>query len=275
MKKIIIVITLVFSFIAGSVFSTDTAMAGESVATLQKQIKSLQTTISSFKKQISSKDKQISELKKQIATKDKEINVYKSKSVNVLKTKVAFEGNVKSGNYQYLNNSVPVSLEYKGVRYSPVSMISEMIGFKTVYKNKEDVIHIGSEPDGSYMSDLMEPYFINYDSLEINKSMKMANQNYNKGYSFDLPSYYDFKQAFNLNGKYKNIKGTLGLDDSRNTGEVKVTFIGDGTEISTITILEGGLPVDFNLDVSNIMKLEITAYSTNGLKVNIVNTIIN
>jgi hypothetical protein len=265
---------LVFSFLAGSILSTGTAMAGESVATLQKQIKSLQTTISTFKKQISSKDKQIIELKKQIATKDKELNVYKSKSVNVLKTKVAFEGNVRSGNYQYLNNSVPVTLDYKGVRYAPVSLISEMLGFKTVYKNKEDVIYIGSEPNGSFMSDLLEPYYTT-NTISINEEMIMGEQSYNKGYNIEF-GYTGNKHSFNLDGKFKNISGIFGIEDGRAGGATTVTFIGDGTDLGKIEINEGDLPIKYNLDVTNILKLEVVIKNDNwGTTVNFANVVIN
>lgn len=277
MKKGSIAILLIFSFLIGSLFPTSVAQAGETITSLKKQIKSLQATINSQKQKLDSKDKEISNLKKQIAAKDKEITNLKTNIANPLKTKLAYEGNVVSGNYQIGKTSVPVTIDYKGVRYSPTQLLGELLESKAIYQSKEDTIFYGTLPNGSYMSDILEPFYIARNGkAEINNEMTMAGQKYNKGFSFTTYRYD--KISFNLNGKYSRLTGIIGLEDyGRNVNKTYLIY-GDGKLLGTYDIKASGLPLPIDLDVSGVKEFIIQSDDNKtpdiGTQLNMANLVI-
>jgi hypothetical protein len=82
----------------------------------------------------------------------------------------------------------------------------------------------------------------------------MGGVNYNKGYSMSLSGYSSV--SFNLQGKYRNIKGLIGLDDSE-AYDREVIILGDNEELARIQLSRGELPVPLDLDVTNVHNLVI------------------
>lgn len=260
MKKKSLVFLILVAFVVGTMFSTSAAVASTSVTSLQKQIKTLKTTVSKQKTQIAKKDKEISGYKKTVSSKDKEIKKYKSYAVNPLKTKIAYQGNVISGNYQIGNTSVPAIFDYKGIKYAPVNMIGDLLRTKASYNKSSDTVLFGSTLNGSYMSDILKPYSSSND-VSVNKNMIMGGINYNKGYSMQFWSenYY----SINLEGKYSNITGVIGIDDNSDTnGNAQILIYGDNEDLvlGTYNIEQGGLPLNVDIDVSGIKKLKVYQY---------------
>lgn len=284
MKKRSLVFLIVFALVAGSLFSTSVVEASESNASLQKQIKSLKSTVSKQNKQMKDKDKQIkswkstsTKQKSQLKEKDKKIadlNKKISYSVVPLKTKVAFQGNEFSGNTQIGTSSIPVVLDYKGIKYSPVDLIGGLLNYKTIFNKTKDTVYFGVEPSGSYMSDILKPYYSN-DSFYINQSMKMGEESYNKGYAMEFDWYSDSWYSINLAGKYAHISGIMGMDDSSDNKGGIVKIYGDDNLLGSYELEKGGLPLNIDLDVSNVKKLEITANTSEDEIINFANLIIN
>lgn len=264
MRKCSIIFSLVFAFVIGSFISANAAEASGSNESLQKQIASLKSTVEKQKKQLKEKDKQITDLKKQI-----------SYSVRPLSTKVAYEGNVVSGNYQIGNSSVPALLDYKGIKYVPTDLIGNLLNYKAIFNKSTNTIFFGTEPSGTYMSDILKPYYSSK-TIYTNKTMKMGGQLYNKGYSMEFYWSDNDKYSMNLGGKYSHITGVLGIDDdSSHFDNTTFSIYGDGKLLGTYNIEEGGLPVNIDLDVTNVKKLEISAKVRNYSDVDFANVIIN
>ena len=275
MKKKSLVFLFIFALVAGSLFSTNVAEASKSVSQLEKEIKTLKATNAKQKKHLKEKDKQIKSQKSEITKKNKTISDLNKKltySVTPLKTKVAYQGNEISGNYQLGNSSVPAVLDYKGIKYSPVNMLGDLLSAKTTYNKSENTVFFGAIPNGSYMSDLLKPYY-STEYVDINQSMEMGGQKFNKGYSIDV--WNSSKYAVNLAGKYSNITGLIGLDDSESNEGAIVYFYGDKKLIGKYILEEAGLPINIDLDVTNIKKLEVKAESNAEEKLNLANLIIN
>lgn len=263
MRKCSIIFSLVFSFVIGSFISANAAEASGSNESLQKQIASLKSTVEKQKKQLKEKDKQITDLKKQI-----------SYSVKPLSTKVAYHGNVISGNYQIGNSSVPVLLDYKGIKYVPTDLIGNLLNNKATFNKSTNTIFFGAEPSGTYMSDILKPYYSSQ-TIYTNQTMKMGGQLYNKGYSMKFYSFYNDSYSINLGGKYSHITGVLGIDDNYYNDDTVVKIYGDNKLIGTYELEKGGLPINIDLDVSNIKKFEVYAKSGASEIINFANVIIN
>ncbi|WP_316569275.1 NPCBM/NEW2 domain-containing protein [Neobacillus sp. YIM B06451] len=259
MKKRSLVFLVVISFVFGTLFSSNvTEAASESISSLQKQIKSLQTTVASQKKQIATKDKQISDLKKQVAAKSKEADSYKSYAVTPLKTKIAYKGNIQSGNFQTAGVSVPRVLAYKGIMYAPVNAVGDLLGDKAFYNKTVDTVFFGTNLNGSYMSDILKPYYAT-STVNTNKTMQIAGKTYTKGYSMEF--YYSDgadKYSLNLDGKYSKITGLIGIDDnSRNNYDTNIEIVGDGEVLASVKLTQGGLPSNVDVDIAGVKKLEV------------------
>lgn len=271
MKKKSLVFLILVAFVVGTMFSTSAAEAGTSVTSLQKQIKTLKATVSKQKTQIAKKDKEISGYKKTVSSKDKEIKKYKSYAINPLKTKIAYQGNVKSGNYQLGNTSVPAIFDYKGIKYAPVNLVGELLDTKSIYNKKSDTVYFGTEPEGSYMSDILGVYY-NSNTVNINEDMWMGSEKYNKGYSMLFHESYRYN--INLNGKYKNISGTLGLDDNESNYNTVIEIYGDDELLGSYTLNVGELPIDIDINVSGVKKLEVKGSKGGYAQVDFANVII-
>lgn len=222
MKKRKLLFLFLVVMLVASLATTVEAKTETSVKSLEKQIKALKdentklkdqikskdNQVKDYKNQITNKDKQIKDYKNQIISKDKEIQTYKLNAVTPLKTKLVYQGDVLSGNYQEGKTSVPLLLSYKGIRYTPVNKIGDLLKIKTSYDRSNDTLFFGQEPQRGYMSDILEPV-VKYDAtVEINKPMDFGKgEIYDKGYRMTYSG--GGSMTFNLDNQYKKITGLL------------------------------------------------------------------
>ncbi|AZB44408.1 hypothetical protein CEF21_20095 [Bacillus sp. FJAT-42376] len=282
MRKRSLVFLLALAFVIGTLFSTNVTEASVSVSALQKQIKSLQATIASNKKLLAAKDKQINSyktqvgsLKSQISQKDKDISKYKANAGTPLSSKLAYQGFVHSGTYEYGKTSVPALLSFKGVRYAPIDLMANLINSHSSYNKKSDTVFLGTDPNGTtYMSDVISPFNYTYEP-SLNKEMTMGGKTYNKGYSM-FWSGIDEYMVFNLNKQYTHITGLLGFADGSNWGSHHFKIYGDEKLLASYDLAKDDLPTSVDLDVTNVQKLKITCEDgqiDNGV-INFANVII-
>jgi hypothetical protein len=134
----------------------------------------------------------------------------------------------------------------------------DVFGIPVTYDRKQDINFVGGKPDGIYMSDIIKPY---YGSASINETMIMGQQSYYKGYSFTTGR--EGELAFNLNKKYTTLTGKVGFEDEVNEAfDATIKVYGDGELLSVFNIKNGELPIDINVDVMNVSKLQFSCSST-------------
>lgn len=139
---------------------------------------------------------------------------------------------------------------YNGTIYLPVRAIGQAFGKSVSWDGKTQTVYVGGVFQEQYMSDIMKPY---NGEAYINETMMVAGKSYTKGYSFRTDHI-----AFNLDGKYNQIKGLIGLPDDRlNEYGVIVEIYGDDKLIKTYDIAARSLPENFNVDVKGVLKLEL------------------
>ncbi|MGG3798619.1 hypothetical protein [Metabacillus fastidiosus] len=243
-----------------------------SVKSLEKQNKALKDENAKLKEQIKSKDKQVKDYKNQLTNKDKEIQTYKSNAATPLKTKLAYQGNVLSGNYQEGKTSVPLLLSYKGIRYTPINKIGDLLKIKTSYDRSKNTLFFGEEPQRGYMSDILEPIVKHNVTVDINKQMDFGGgEIYDKGYSMAYSNGYG-GMTFNLDNKYKKITGLLKIDKQSVVKPLNISFVANGTWYKTLrtTGSDGGSISVVNLDVSNVSTLQLAVEGTDSSQSGVV-----
>lgn len=185
-------------------------------------------------------------------------------SLSLFQAKIVINGVEKQGeNYQYYNGQsyVPTALNYNGTTYVPLRLFSEALGESVKYVSDDKTIYVGEIPNdqvvsGQYMSDIMKPYY-ETSSVGVNKAMKMAGNNYSKGYQLFAIGGKEQTISFNLEKKYTNISGLIGMEDNFNGKSSSINIYGDEKLIKTISLPAGELPQSITLDVSGISKLDI------------------
>ncbi len=189
--------------------------------------------------------------------------------------KLVFNGTEKAGSNKpgmYNNGSsyVPTALIYNGTTYVPLRFFADSSGLPVKYDSKAKTIFVGKVPEDERiqrtMSDLIKPYSVSHNvwigsGVEVDKSMKLGGKEYNKGYKFTIQGSGDYKTTghFNLEGKYINISGIAGIQDNW-SGEytTKVSFFGDDKLLGSVDVKNGELPKNFSIDVTGVLKLDIT-----------------
>lgn len=151
---------------------------------------------------------------------------------------------------------------FEGTTYVPLRYVSEALGKPVDWDGKTGTAYIGSLPNEIvYLTDI-KPYafsnsMIEYSAKYDDNSMTMAGKSYIKGLqtkSFSIDSGQFF---YNLDGKYSKIEGLVGLDDLENEAPVSLSFYLDDKEIKNITLKNGDLPHQINLDVTGGLQLKI------------------
>ena len=160
---------------------------------------------------------------------------------------------------------------YQGTTYLPVRAVSEALGKEVKWDDNTKSIYIrepGPVDESKVRMDQLEYFDIqhNFTYKEENMSevdgFKDANENiFSKAIVYELyPSKWIYTDYL-INKKYSKIKGKLALSyESREEG-INPTYLkiyGDNRLIYTSTaMMAGGLPVDFDVDISGIEKLRI------------------
>lgn len=181
--------------------------------------------------------------------------------------------------------SDPQPFIYEGRTYVPLRYISESIGKPVNWDALTGTINIGSFPgEIVYLTDI-KPYNIEdytneimqetYYKIDSNKMM-MLGTTYTKGLQLEVQGYKSCDVYYNLNAKYKSIKGLVGLDDNGDSFNfptpVVVDFLLDDKNIGSIKFNKGDFPKPIELNVSGGLKLviRVTAESNNSPIINFV-----
>ncbi|WP_163099401.1 NPCBM/NEW2 domain-containing protein [Peribacillus alkalitolerans] len=259
-KKSLIGLLFVFTILLGSAFSPNSALAGDTVASLKKQVIQLKEQVKSLTNKVKSKDQEIAKLKKENAT-------LKANAATASKTKVSYKGIVKTGIITYKNN-----------QYIPVSYVKDVFEIPVTYDRKTDINYVGVKPNGSYISDIIKPYYSSTD-VKVNEKIVMGQESYYKGYKF-LPSGYTKTDVnFNLNKKYTNLKGKIGFYEEGDDGgyysrDTIIQVFGDGELLKEIELNKGDLPMDIDLDILNVKQLQFKINSSYAVKIGLADCII-
>lgn len=221
--------------------------------------------------------KQISTLKAQVKSKDATIKKLNSqlKGNYVLKTvnsQLFYKGYLSPAKVSIGNTTVPSLLDYKGIYYAPVQQITSMLSLP--YSKNSKIVYIGSKPEGQFMMDIksLRPY--NKFSYDVNTKMTLGGVPYNKGISLDANGKELY--SINLGGKYTNIKGLVGLENSElNEGSITISDENDNVLYDSI-LNQGDLPKELDIDVTGVKNLKIHADGAmwSETRIDLVNLII-
>lgn len=198
--------------------------------------------------------------------------------LSLFEVKMIFNGVEKQGSdkpYQFNNGTayVPTSLIYNGTTYVPLRFFSESIGEPIKYDGKTKTIYVGQVPEESRvwrsMNDILQPYYKNPNIMYIsNPNIKMGGNKHSSGYQM-YKSYNSDNEpgliSFNLQGNYQTIKGLIGLDDTANKYDEKVEFYIDDKLLKSYSLKAGGLPENFEIDVTGAVKLDIYLKNENSI----------
>lgn len=195
-------------------------------------------------------------------------------------TKLVVDGNTVISKDSYGNVLQPMS--YNGTNYLPVRAVAEALGKSVTWDPKLNTIYIGKHDENTPSIRLEDMNYLSYKAgytYDDNVGFKAWNDEYDKAndestsqhgikYWMFFGGYdnYGAKQPnsitteYLLNQKYKQFKGKYVLHyDSRNaTQDTVLKVFGDDTLLYTSPVMKAGvLPVDFNIDVTGIIKLKI------------------
>lgn len=150
----------------------------------------------------------------------------------------------------------------EGKVFIPYELVEHMMSEPIYWDNENKTLNVGNIPTASVMSDKLKIYHYNYDSIhaflycpdaKTNKTMTMANEVHQNGYSFTNV----LSASFNLNQAYHHINGFLGCEDFK-ASSGQVDFYLDDTLIASYTLKADDLPQTINLDVTNGNQLKLT-----------------
>lgn len=154
---------------------------------------------------------------------------------------------------------------YNGRTYVPLRFVAEASGLAVDWDGSTNSIYIsGSNSSsrqnnaGKYLSDVLQPYYFDFDELTINETMKTGGTTYYKGFYIKPWNFKDDgKMSFNLAGQYSQINGVIGLSDDLNTVDSSVVIYGDNNVLASFELKAGSLPRDFSVNVSGVSKFDV------------------
>ena len=161
---------------------------------------------------------------------------------------------------------------YNGTTYLPIRAVGEALGKQVQWDQNTKTAFLGdgqviTGESQKVLTEVMPPFTKSKVTVttknDTRNEIDLAGKKYNNGISFESHKVGSTGYAnFNLEGKYSNLTGLLGLDDAEH--EIKVDFIGDGRLLQSYDIIGGQLPVNVNLDVTGVRLLEIKFEKTEG-----------
>lgn len=202
--------------------------------------------------------------------------VFAARKVNITVTYDNVKVVVDGRQIQFGKDSKGKQIEpfiYNGTTYLPLRAVAEAVGKQVQWDANTKTAFLG---DGTVntgevnvaLTEIMEPF--SKDKVRVisknsnTKTISLAGNDYNNGLIFETFSVsQDARANFNLEGKYTNLTGLLGLEKLDST--VKVDFIGDGNLLQSFDIVGGQLPANINLNVTGVRLLEIKVEKTAGV----------
>lgn len=146
---------------------------------------------------------------------------------------------------------------YNGTTYLPVRAVSEALGKTVQWDGATSSVYIGKhsgEKPAVMLADL--DYFTGW------KTMQKAEKD-NLGNNYNQAIVYNFNNAYILNGQYSAISGTFFQKyDRRSDSDISYLEIyGDGKLLYQAQMTQGIQPIDFYVDLTGVLKLEVNFYS--------------
>lgn len=154
-------------------------------------------------------------------------------------------------------NGNPVeAFVYNGTTYLPVRAVGEAVGKVVQWEGKTNSVYLGKhtgERPAVWLEDMV--YFTGRDNIDILKDPKN-----NLGDSYSHAVYLRYTQnVYLINGQYSAISGTLFQTfDKRSENETSyIEIYGDDELLYRAEVTAGQIPVDFYVDLTGVLKLEI------------------
>lgn len=161
---------------------------------------------------------------------------------------------------------------YNGTTYLPIRAVGEALGKQVQWDQNTKTAFLGdgqviTGESQKVLTEVMPPFTRSKVTVAAKNATRneidLAGKKYNNGISFESYKVGSTGYAnFNLEGKYTNLTGLLGLDSAEYM--VKVDFIGDGRLLQSYDIVGGQLPINVTLDVTGVRLLEIKFEKTEG-----------
>lgn len=172
---------------------------------------------------------------------------------------------------------------YNGTTYLPVRAVSNALGKNVEWDGKTSSVYIGKHKDntssqtGSMWLDQLDYFNFQADKSsdswsvwQSEKDKDSAGNNYNHGIKYKMDSFSSKNTQYTeylLNQKYKQFSGKFILHyDSRNeNSDTYLKVYGDDKLLYTSPVMRAGiLPIDFNVDVSGVIKLKVQIEQPSG-----------
>jgi NPCBM/NEW2 domain len=193
-------------------------------------------------------------------------------AASTAKIEVSFE-NIKYMFDGVQKASADNAIVYKGQLYAPLKFVANASGKDFMFDGKNKTAWIGKKEGAfKYLSDVNYARIdgTNVSNVDFNQNydrnkIVIADNKFQKGVAFYLG--WNTKQVsidYNLNGKYKKLSTSLGIDDATKNSLAGMTyrFIGDGTELASFENVKGGdNPKPVTIDLSGVLKLQIVVES--------------
>lgn len=163
-------------------------------------------------------------------------------------------------------NGNPVEVfVYNGTTYLPVRAVGEAVGKVVQWEGKTNSVylgkHTGEKPavwleDLEYFNEKIDGYFRQENDLK---------DNLGNSYAHVVVTGGTVCREYMTNGQYSAISGTLfqteagrspaGADNS------KIEIYGDGELLYSAEVERGSMPIDFYVDLTGVLKLEVSVYT--------------
>lgn len=169
---------------------------------------------------------------------------------NVLTTRVSLKDiNIQTNDHLA---TIKNTISYQGKMYISQDVLDEIFNTPVSWMSSKKTLLFGEYGEGTIMSDKIEPYYIQENFFDVvNCPMSIAGKDYVKGYQLSGNN----KMSFNLDGKYDEINGIIGLDDSGNQDDTKTIIYVDGKAVNQLDLAAGDLPQDISINVSGALEL--------------------
>ena len=153
---------------------------------------------------------------------------------------------------------------YNGTTYLPIRAIGNALGKPVDWDGSTYSAYVGkhaSDRPAVMLADM--DYFTGYENIETKAS---DTDNFGQTHYSCITN--DFDRSYILNGQYSKMTGTLYLpydlrSETIHKDATSLNVYGDGKLIYSFTIPEdavGFTPVDFDIDLTGILKLDISFY---------------
>lgn len=181
------------------------------------------------------------------------------------------DGNI-IGTVDIIGGALPIDFDFsiEGVKqlkivadqsqnYSNAVGFADVILSDSVIESNIDENEVDLEHNIAYLGKDIKAYDYGtyYEETNGESNLSLGGLRYHTG--FKIGTYADGGYAiYNIEGKYTHFSGIAGNVDHTKYG-VSYAIYGDAVLIGTVDVVEGGLPVQFDFDVTNVKQLKIVA----------------